>query len=970
MPYNFQATFITPLLLKLDNGEISGPEDWASAITKGYINTIKAGLPQGVPPTLPAPSQLGVPFAIGAGPFTTAASREKLFYNTVYAYYLAKQLSLDKAAVDNLVKMIKTLITKIKSTQQDIRRTIDELKTLSEELKQLPVLIQDIVKEIQAEVKQIIQDLKTSIDSLFNPSKLQLEEAEFNNVFRKELTIYKTLQSFDITNVDSVQTILQFVREETQSIEQRLQVRTPQNLLKNYITDRLIAAIGEILSLADGILNPAKIIDYVRTLAKSKARLSKLWEKLKRFDVFVRYIQPKIRRLEQKKQDLIKELKALVQVKLNDLKNKLSKKTLEYTNKKRESKKVAIFLKAKKKVDDFKKQNEKKIKKVKSNIQLSYEAFKAATAIFEKSINLKKQLEGEFQQIKTDIDSYKKSITEIGKSIQQIPATAGNINVSTGATPTLQQIDQAIIKDKEIALLRSYFNSINLSAFAEVAGGVLLQTASSFSLFKRFFEKRSTRWPKYITEINELEKQIRKLQNTLRKLQDENYKPKPERTLIQVKIKQKSLKDVLHVLITRLRPKAKRIVEKIREFITEQKKELTTKLLKFREDAEIFALSLVPVNSTTEDVKNKKEVALSKKRHIEDTKKKIDHAIKLSKALYKVARGFTLFTENISKGEYKFSANQTNINLMIDNLYIVRMDKQIPTIQKALMLEKAKVKNAFKALYVIESLVYGLIETFKDIANSDFKKEFDKLTQSLTPESVKAVKDLLENPPKTPESIKQAMNGTVLAALNDIRVVNVLLALERKYLQKSRQIVKQTVSLAEELKVTKFYPTLLKIKNCLEKNQSFIVLALNLLKKELKKFTAFVTKKIKEAFEEVRKRLQEFRERVQKQQEERVKVIAKREAVVKADALAASIIFGLAARLFWTGATWVGPTGSNHVVFNIGQFLKIDATIEDGASGFVKQMARGFEAQLTQMSGLIIPPPPTGITPIPFSGYK
>lgn len=970
MPYSFEATFTKPLILKLDNGEIAGPEDWANAITKAYINTIKTGLPQGVPPTLPAPSQLGVPFAIGAGSFTTAASREKLFYNTVYAYYLAKQLSIDKAAIDNLVKMVKTLILKIKSTQRDIRTTIDELKVLSEELKQVPELIKNIVQEIQAEVKRIIQDLKVSVDSLFNSSKMQLGEADFSRVFQKELAVYNILQEFDITNVDSVQTLLRFISEQTQNLEQRLQVSTPQNLLKNYITNRLITAAEEILSLADGVLNPVKILDYIRSISKSKTRLNKLLEKLKKFDAFTRRIQPKIRRLEQKKQDLIKELKVLIQTKLNDLKDKLSKKTLEYTSKKRESKKIAIFTKAKKKVDDFKKKNEKKIKKTKTNIQLSYEAFKAATAIFEKSINLKKQLENEFQQIKNDIEAYKQSIVKIGQATQQIPTTAGNISLGTGTVPTIQQVDQAIIKDKELTLLRNYLNSINLSAFAEVAAGVLLQTKTSFDLFKRFFERRSTRWPKYLNEINELEKQIQKIQNTIRKLQDENYKPKPERMVIASNKKQRSLKDVLNALITRLRPKIKKIIEKIRGFIKEQKEELTTKLLKFREDAEVFALSLVPLNSIVEDIKNKKEVILSKKRRVDDVKKKVDHTIKLGKALYKVVRGFTLFTEKITQGEYKFSANQTNINLMVDNLYIIRMDQQPPAVQKTLMLEKVKVKDAFKALYIIESLVYSLIETFKDIAKSDFKKEFNELTQKLTPESVKAIKNLIENPPQTPGEIKQAINGTVLAALDDIQVVNVLLALERKYLQKSRQIAKQTVSSAEELKVTKFYPTLLKIKNCLEKNQSFIVLALKLLKRELKKFTAFVTAKIKEAFEGIRKRLQEFRERVQKQQEERVKIIAKREAAVKADALAASVLFGLAARLFWTGATWIGPTGSNHITLNIGQFVKIDAAVEEGASGLIKQMARGFESQLTQMSGLVIPPPPTGILPIPFFGYK
>jgi hypothetical protein len=55
MAYNFEGTFVQPLLTQLDNGLIKGADDWADAITKAYINTVKAGLPQGAPSTLPAP---------------------------------------------------------------------------------------------------------------------------------------------------------------------------------------------------------------------------------------------------------------------------------------------------------------------------------------------------------------------------------------------------------------------------------------------------------------------------------------------------------------------------------------------------------------------------------------------------------------------------------------------------------------------------------------------------------------------------------------------------------------------------------------------------------------------------------------------------------------------------------------------------------------------------------------------------
>ena len=83
-----------------------------------------------------------------------------------------------------------------------------------------------------------------------------------------------------------------------------------------------------------------------------------------------------------------------------------------------------------------------------------------------------------------------------------------------------------------------------------------------------------------------------------------------------------------------------------------------------------------------------------------------------------------------------------------------------------------------------------------------------------------------------------------------------------------------------------------------------------------------------------------------------------------------SAALGLAARLFWTGATWQGPTGCTHITFSIGPFKPIKAVTEDGVVGFVREIANSFNLQLKTMSGLVVPPPNTLIVPIPFIGYK
>ena len=82
-------------------------------------------------------------------------------------------------------------------------------------------------------------------------------------------------------------------------------------------------------------------------------------------------------------------------------------------------------------------------------------------------------------------------------------------------------------------------------------------------------------------------------------------------------------------------------------------------------------------------------------------------------------------------------------------------------------------------------------------------------------------------------------------------------------------------------------------------------------------------------------------------------------------------VFGIAAQLYWAGATWTGPTATSHTAFTVGLFApKMNALPKDGASGLVREMAKGFETQLQTMTGIVIPPANTGIPPIPFTGYK
>ena len=95
-----------------------------------------------------------------------------------------------------------------------------------------------------------------------------------------------------------------------------------------------------------------------------------------------------------------------------------------------------------------------------------------------------------------------------------------------------------------------------------------------------------------------------------------------------------------------------------------------------------------------------------------------------------------------------------------------------------------------------------------------------------------------------------------------------------------------------------------------------------------------------------------------------------KDKLVNIDAKAMGVMFGLAARLFWTGATWTNPVGTTFTVFTIGPFKPIKGLPKDGAAGIAREIGNSFKLQLLPMTGLATPLPANAIPPFPFVGYN
>lgn len=970
MPYSFEATFTQPILTKLDSGTIKGAKDWANAITKGYIRTIKAGLPQGVPPTLPAPSQLGAPYPIGASAFTTADARSKIMYKVIYAYYYAKEVSLDKGAIQGLIADVRQLILKIKIRTQQVRALIQTTKLLSEQLKELPKLLTEIEQGIREEISTRVEEIKGIAFSL-EEFKPQLGSAQFASVFAQELALIDKIKKFDPSNLSGLNDIFLFVSDYGKRTNNTLASTDNVSLMKRYVLDRLFGVAKVLLELAGGITNPTRILDFVNRTKQDRIKAIRLFERIKQFDLFVRFIQPRLRRLEEKKKALVKQIRDQLQKKLVDLRKRLTDKIAEFTKRKQVGKAGSLYKKATKIINDIKNKVQKQVKNNRKKIKLLQAALRSSITIGGKITTLILGLKVEFESIKNSIAEEKKQYALLLKKLSEI-STPGSAPAGSNNQIDFRNLNASELK-VELEKLNSYFASLGLGEFVNSAALVMIQTRCDLRTFKNFFERKRNTISQYAAEINSLQEDILKLTTTLQELKNSaKASPQPGKRTPKWLSRVQSLSDLLHLIITKVRPKIAKIRVWVRTKIRELKSYIKEHLEKFKENLRVYAINLLPLKSDVQDAKDRGAEAQSKLKTIKEKIAKIKKLILLGSFITKIVRGSLRLTANMTKGNYKFSENENSIDLILDGLYLYKGYNQSGAVAAGLVKEKMKVKTQFKSLILIENLSYGLVETFKQIKETGFEAELDNLIKdqrlSVTSvETLKAFQAFVKNPPKTPLELRQAADSLTVGILNDANVATKITDLEARFLAKSRNLI---VSLCDirKLEGTRFEKTLLKIKRTIEKKQSFILLALHLLRDELKRFASFLTKKVQQFAKNVKEQLQKTRGRVLEDSKNQLK--KERDKRINVDALAMSFAFGLAARLFWTGAQWIGPTGTTHVGLSIGPFKPIKAKSTDGASKMIREIAKSFERQLQAFNGLAIPPAPTGIPPIPFVGYK
>lgn len=954
MAYSFEATFTQPLLTKLDNGLIADASDWANAITKAYITTIKAGMPQGVPTTLPAPGlnpSAPPPFTIGTSPFTTADTRSKAMYTVIYAYFAAKELELNKGAIDSLTSTIKQVTLKIKSRAQSLKAVVELTKKTIEELSQIPTQIEEAVVDIKAAVDDQIDEIRSLNKTMQEEGQsLGLNQATIEQLFKKELDTINTLTNLQITNVDDVRKLNLYLAEVQQRQQNKAQVKSRETELKEFFEKKLVSVIKVIVELAKGLFDPTKILNIVSSLSSKNAKYTRLLNRVLKIDRLKKILQPRLDKLKKKKDKLLKEIHDYLQPKLIDIQKKLTEKIAEYAKRIKESKAAKMYKTASKKVKSIKNTIDKKIKTQKKNIESYKPLILGSQKLLGRAIALDDAIMREVELIKQEIESKTQSVSDIISSFDQ---------------------------KAELNALSKYLQSVNLQSFEKFLKPIVVDLRCTVRDLKTFIGARRKSIEQIAKEVVSVEQDARKLYAdyvTLRTKQKQSVPETKSAAWIAKYIT--SFEDLLKYVVKKVKPLVMKVYMAIKKQIDRLKKFVKENLTKYQEDLRVFALNLIPLKSDVEDTKDKKAIAEAKLNKVKEKKRQAQEIADQARIVYDLGRGGSGLLGNLAKGNVKLSENQQYIDQLLDGYFNLE-SKQKTTTPELLLEKKKKIRSEFQGLLVIETLVYALTETVKDIASGgDFKADLEKIVTDIekdTPgkRTLTAIKKLADGgPPKDFNSVKSMLNELTVEGLNDTIALTNLQQLERKYLSKSRATVKQIFMLSEKLKITnsQYINVLTGVKQYLEKHDSFLLEALKWLKSIVNKFFSWVKKFVKDLLEPLKTKIEEKRKRLEERAKREAKLIKERN--VNTDAIVMTTVFGLAARAFWTGATWVGPTGTQHVALNIGRFTKMEAKTEDGASGMIREMAKGFEAQLNNMVGLIVPPIPTAIPPISFRGYK
>ena len=1009
---DFRQTFEERLIKDLENGRYGSGTDFARGITRHYMTAVKLNapttfgpsLPAQIPPTLPAPAQLGAPAPVGPTiPINYQNAREKLFYNTIRAYFVGKEITQGNIQIRSLTRDVKGAITQYKRVTQEIQTIHDRVDRLEDQFEALKEDLRSILPEMRKFIeskKQIIKNVKTEFDALRTRfrqlGQQELSDFDFETILAEELRDLEFFLNLKIKPslryqeiAETFNSIKGLLDRSQRTLTKYQNIFSKEANLKIYVRKKITAVTKEILDLLNGIVAPEKfirlwkelvyvpggrristimlrIINQNKVLKELKKKLLVKVEALKR--TVLSHINKKI-------DDLIDKLKEMGDYVVDRL--KIKQRLTKFKEKLKASKIITNIIKATKQAIKY-------ITKIVKHINL---VLKEVFSVTSRIVTIYNGIQAAIQQAKSVADKVKQRYKDIDTAIdstfsEQARAARqqaqdafvqnfGASNLIQGKRPTEELIGQI---SRNSPLINEVLRSVN---------SLLKLNNKQLAAFLR---TRTTKVDNLVSQIDYiLTRNIPRLQILLTTNPNaSNYKqriaqadkilksPDGSTGVASVFVTSKGVPKNYLFLVKQTR-KASLKLKELQDKMTQKLKEQNAKLL----DATKNKDAVLDYVDTILDKKPKLKKIRNKKRRIQqrsiNIKRRIAKYTKLAKqarAAYRLLDGARDIVTNIAQNKKTpISSNQRATRTLVSGFCDLQIDRGKMTKQeKKDTLKQLDLKLAdLRAYEVIYTFFGEVIKEAKANTLADkIKEELGEKIESFDDRTRGILTDFLKIIEGTAETPTISALATIPTAV--FQQKNVATAFVRAEKRAFKRLQSKTARISQFIPATTTDPVLLFVKRALDKTSSIVLFLLRIIGKAFRKIEQFLSKLILPVSEFVTKLISEQYEKVEEESRRQAQILIDRNTNL--DGRIMTVMFGIAGRLFWSGATWSNPTSTRFVVINVGKFRpRLLISTENGSQGFGEELARGFNNQLKNMTGLVIPPIATGIVPFSFRGY-
>jgi len=611
------------------------------------------------------------------------------------------------------------------------------------------------------------------------------------------------------------------IAENKDSIYMSITPRTPTNnfagiktMIKSIITDMVqnLINLGKSIMELALYFKPEALSKLVKDMLGRRPALKKVYDLITKFDLFIRYIKPKLKKLQYKKDKLIKEIQTQIQVKIDQCKEFVQKKIKQLGEKIENGHIVKFLKKQKESFELWQKDHKEQINKWKKNIQLSLELAKRLDTIQK----AKERLNDKWNDFANDkekglearIKKYQKTIIEAYERTQEQIKQQFN-EASAIDDPKLDFSNMSIGKLRtELKKLSDYYNAIGLKTpLLKGIGPIIMKKAKlDFEVFQKLFEAEVKSLGLMAKEACVIYLEVKEVRRIWRDFKQNNRSKKSRKKVPNAAsyadnpTKLERLLDyIFSVDVDKLKAELKAYKEK-------QKEKIEIRIKAFGEEVEIMLLNLIPVHVEVADKKDKKAKAAAKKQRALEIIDEATYYYQLGKEVFKMTDSGLGLLQNLSTKQVLPSQNETLFNTFLDSYYqyqkinFKRGHKQpteansglIVSYNRAKTKEKARIKKEFNVMVLVEMLVKGVKELLKEVKETDFGKELKQMYDESSEEikqNTKSIVTFLTNPTDDIPTILDIISKLDLKFLTHPGFMDKLRALEKKHLTKTRELL-------------------------------------------------------------------------------------------------------------------------------------------------------------------------------------